>query len=291
MTVAVGWQADPDEEPLAEVADLPCPDLEDLHDPAELPPPGLLLAADPRELPGQWVDAGMSAWFAHTNRTTLALARWMLETSRAQAGTRERVQGRRRAGKIVAASLGWSEAYAAQRIEFARQVLERLPALGEAMADGRLEGHKAGLFTSTLADLDTAQARTVVERVLPDAPRLPFGVLRPHRSRRRGRRPRLGRRPPGRCRRPPARHLPHRPLGRGRAVRAGPARRIRPGRPRPHRRPRPRGGPPAACRRIGRPHRADPVRGHAHPHRPRRCGHVGQRRHRARRRPLRWPHR
>ncbi|NMO91168.1 HNH endonuclease signature motif containing protein [Actinomycetospora sp. TBRC 11914] len=178
MTVAVSWQAEPDEEPLAEVVELPCPDVEHLHDPAELPPPALLLAADPVELPGQWVDAGMSAWFAHTNRTTLALARWMLETSRAQAGTRERVHGRRRAGKIVAASLGWSEAYAAQRIEFARQVLERLPALGEAMADGRLEERKAGLFTSALADLDTAQARTVVERVLPDAPRLPFGVLR-----------------------------------------------------------------------------------------------------------------
>lgn len=29
------------------------------------------------ELPGQWVDAGMSAWLAHTNRTTLASARWM----------------------------------------------------------------------------------------------------------------------------------------------------------------------------------------------------------------------
>ncbi len=143
-----------------------------------LPPAALLLAADPTQLPGQWVDHGMSTWFAHTNQTTLQLARWMLETSRAQAGTRERVHSRRRAGKIVAASLGWSESYAARRLEFARQILERLPALGDAMATGVLEEYKAGIFTGTLAELDTTQARTVVERVLPAAPQLAFTPLR-----------------------------------------------------------------------------------------------------------------
>ena len=102
----------------------------------------------------------------------------MLETSRAQAGTRDRVHGRPRAGKIVAASLGWSEAHATARIEFARQLLERLPALADAMASGVLEEHKAWLFTSTLAELDTTQARAVVEQVLPDAPRLAYSVLR-----------------------------------------------------------------------------------------------------------------
>ena len=143
-----------------------------------MPPAALLLAADPTQLPGQWVDHGMSTWFAHTNQTTLQLARWMLETSRAQPGTRERVHGRRRAGKIVAASLGWSESYAARRLEFARQILERLPALGDAMATGVLEEYKAGIFTGTLAELDTTQARTVVERVLPAAPQLAFTPLR-----------------------------------------------------------------------------------------------------------------
>ena len=146
--------------------------------PRSVPPAALLLAADPTQLPGQWVDHGMSAWFAHTNQAALALARWMLETSRAQPGTRERVTHRRRAGKVIAASLGWSEAHAARRLEFARQLLERLPALGDAMDSGRLEEHKAWLFTSTLAELDTRQARTVVDDVLPDAPRLAYGVLR-----------------------------------------------------------------------------------------------------------------
>ena len=181
MAVGFGFGPDDDEDVVAgdDAADLGCPDPEDLHDPAEVvPPAALLLAADPTQLPGQWVDHGMSAWFAHTNQAALALARWMLETSRAQPGTRERVTHRRRAGKVIAASLGWSEAHAARRLEFARQLLERLPALGDAMDSGVLEEHKAWLFTSTLAELDTRQARTVVDDVLPDAPRLAYGVLR-----------------------------------------------------------------------------------------------------------------
>src|SRR4051794_27321427 len=182
MMMAVEFGFGPDDEGFVaedDAADLGCPDPEDLLDPAaDVLPPALLLAADPTQLPGQWVDHGMSTWFAHTNQTALQLARWMLETSRAQAGTRDRVRDRRRAGKIVAASLGWSESYAARRLEFARQVLERLPALGQAMATGLLEEYKAGIFTGTLAELDTTQARTVVERVLPVAPGLAFTPLR-----------------------------------------------------------------------------------------------------------------
>jgi hypothetical protein len=181
MTMAVGFEFGPDEEdplPGLDTAELGCPEDEDLHDADDVPPPVLLLAADPTGLPGQWVDAGLSRWFAHTNQTLLAQARWLLETSRAQAGTTVRAQHRRRPGKIIAATLGWSETHATARLEFARQILERLPALGDAMATGVLEEHKAGLFTTTLADLDTPQARTVVDRILPAAPRLPFGVLR-----------------------------------------------------------------------------------------------------------------
>ncbi len=180
MTMAVGWRTGPDEDDVLddELLDLARPDPEDLLGPTDVPPAALLLAADPTSMPGQWVDLGMSAWFAHTNEAALQQARWILETSRAQAGTSQRVLDRPRAGKIVAASLGWSEGYASTRIEFAHQVLERLPALGEAMADGRLEEHKASIFTTTLADLDDTQARSVVERVLPLAPRLPFRALR-----------------------------------------------------------------------------------------------------------------
>ena len=133
---------------------------------------------DPAGLPGQWVDEGMSRQFAAANTAAWQLCRWVLECSRARAGTSERVTSRPRAGKIVAASLGWSEGYAAGRIEFARQVLERLPRLGQEMASGRLEEHKARDIVELVADLDDAQAREVVERVLDAAPRLGFLALR-----------------------------------------------------------------------------------------------------------------
>src|ERR1700712_2621800 len=170
MVMAVGFGFGPDdaEDPLPaeDAIDLGCPDPEDLLDPAEdVLHPVLLLAADPTQLPGQWVDHGMSAWFTHHNQVALALARWMLEASRAQAGTRQRVRDRPRAGKIGGAPRGWSQASAPRRLEFARQILERLPALGAAMATGVLEEYKAGIFTSTLAELDTTQARAVVQRV------------------------------------------------------------------------------------------------------------------------------
>ncbi len=140
--------------------------------------PGPVSSDDPAGLPGQWVDEGMSRQFAAANTAAWQLCRWVLECSRARAGTSERVTSRPRAGKIVAASLGWSEGYAAGRIEFARQVLERLPRLGQEMASGRLEEHKAHDIVELVADLDDAQAREVVERVLDAAPRLGFLALR-----------------------------------------------------------------------------------------------------------------
>ncbi len=140
--------------------------------------PGPVGSDDPAGLPGQWVDEGMSRQFAAANTAAWQLCRWVLECSRARAGTSQRVTSRPRAGKIVAASLGWSEGYAAGRIEFARQVLERLPRLGQEMASGRLEEHKAHDIVELVADLDDAQAREVVERVLDAAPRLGFLALR-----------------------------------------------------------------------------------------------------------------
>ncbi|MEJ2870917.1 DUF222 domain-containing protein [Actinomycetospora sp. OC33-EN08] len=140
--------------------------------------PEALCAADPADLPGQWVDAGMSAQFAAVNTAAWQLCRFVLECSRAKAGTTERVRTRRRAGKIVAESLGWSEGYAASRIEFARQVLERLPRIGQEMAAGRLEERKAFTIVDLVADLDDVQAREVVDQVLDVASTLPYTALR-----------------------------------------------------------------------------------------------------------------
>src|ERR1700710_1308174 len=131
MVMAVGWGVefgpDDEEDPLPEAdaacldaAGLGCPAPEALPDPTAPLPPALLLAADPTQLPGQWVEHGLSTWFAHTNQAALAQARWMLEAGRSSASTRERVLDRPRPGKIIAVSLGWSEAHATSRLEFAR---------------------------------------------------------------------------------------------------------------------------------------------------------------------------
>jgi hypothetical protein len=104
MVMAVGFGFGPDDEEFVAEDDLDCPDPEDLLDPAvDALPPALLLAADPAQLPGQWVDHGMSTWFAHTNRTTLQLARWMLESARrgrCRTGARDPGNGLRRSRLI-----------------------------------------------------------------------------------------------------------------------------------------------------------------------------------------------
>ncbi|HEX4609133.1 MAG TPA: DUF222 domain-containing protein, partial [Urbifossiella sp.] len=133
-------------------------------------PDELLLALDPASVPGEWADAGMAAAFRMENHFAWARSRWTWEASRASAGTTVRVSDRPRAGKIPAATLGWSEQLGATKVEFARQVLVRLPALGEAMREGWLEEHKAEIVVSTVAELDDAQARRVVELLLGGAP-------------------------------------------------------------------------------------------------------------------------
>ncbi|MCD2193321.1 DUF222 domain-containing protein [Actinomycetospora endophytica] len=141
-------------------------------------PDWMLRAMDPAEAPGQWTEAGLAAAFRAENHVTWRRWRWIWEAWRAAADTTERVAQRSRPGKVPAAVLGWSEQLGAARIEFARQILVRLPALGEAMREGWLEQDKASIFVSTVADLDDAQARLVVERLLGRAPTLTHAQLR-----------------------------------------------------------------------------------------------------------------
>ena len=98
---------------------------------------------DPVTACGEQADAGMVAAFRAKNHAAWRQCLWTLHACRSRAGTTDRVPNRPRAGKIAAASLGWSEACGATALEFARQILERLPALGEAMREGWLEEKKA----------------------------------------------------------------------------------------------------------------------------------------------------
>ena len=133
---------------------------------------------DPATACGEQADAGLVAAFRAKNHAAWRQCLWTLHACRARAGSTERVTDRPRAGKIAAASLGWSETCGATALEFAHQILERLPALGEAMREGWLEEKKAAIFTSIVADLDDAQARIVVDRLLGRAPELTYGQLR-----------------------------------------------------------------------------------------------------------------
>ena len=136
------------------------------------------LRTDPAALTGQDVEAGLVAAFRAGNQAAWARCRWLLEACRSRAGTTRRVLGDSRAGLIAAAALAWSPAMAAARLEFARQVLERLPALGEGMHEGWLEESKAEALVSVVRELDDAQARRVVEKLLGRAARLTHAELR-----------------------------------------------------------------------------------------------------------------
>jgi hypothetical protein len=136
------------------------------------------LPPDPAVLCGQDVEAALVAAFRADNRAAWARCRWLLEACRSRAGTTRRVLGDSRAGLIAAAALAWSPSMAAARLEFARQVLERLPALGEGMREGWLEESKAEAIVATVRELDDAQARRVVELLLGRAATLTHRELR-----------------------------------------------------------------------------------------------------------------
>lgn len=138
------------------------------------PSPEELLAVDPATVIGQWADAGMLAAFRAENHAVWQRCRWLLHACRATADTTVRDPERHRAGKVAAATLGWSESLGTSRLEFSRQVLERLPALGEEMRCGRLEERKASMIVTTVADLDDEQARRVVDLIVGRVPALSY---------------------------------------------------------------------------------------------------------------------
>ncbi len=112
------------------------------------------LATDSASVVGEVAEAGMRAGFALECHATWLRCRWLLEACRARAGTTARVLDDPYAAQLAAAALASSSTMAAMRLELAEGVLERLPALGEEMAAGRLEDRKAWHFVSVLRDLD-----------------------------------------------------------------------------------------------------------------------------------------
>jgi hypothetical protein len=124
------------------------------------------LTTDPASLTGQDVEAGLVAAFRADNRAAWARCRWLLEACRSRAGTTRRVVGDSRAGLIAATALAWSPSMARRAWSSPAKVIERLPALGEGMREGWLEESKAEALVSMVRELDDAQARRVVEKLL-----------------------------------------------------------------------------------------------------------------------------
>ena len=141
------------------------------------PPLGAGLDADPDSLAGEEAHAGMVAAFRAKNHIAWQQYRWLLSACRSRAGTTTRRLDDPRAPQAAAAAFGWSSMMACAKYDFARQILERLPAIGEAMREGWLEEEKASTIVSTVRDLDDAKARLVVARVLGQAPELSHRAL------------------------------------------------------------------------------------------------------------------
>jgi hypothetical protein len=135
------------------------------------------LEVNPDMVPGEVAHAGLLAAFRAENHAAWQKYRWLLSACRARAGTTRRVVGDRYAPQAAAAALAWSGATAAARYEFAHQILERLPMIGQEMQAGRLQESKAAILVSIVRDLDDAQACEVIARILGRAPGLVHGAL------------------------------------------------------------------------------------------------------------------
>src|SRR4051794_10940966 len=140
-------------------------------------PEVLDLEVDPDTVPGETAHAGLLAAFRAENHATWQKYRWLLSACRARAGTTRRVLGDRYAAQAAAAALAWTGSMAAARYDFAHQILERLPMLGEQLRTGGLEESKAALLVSIVRDLDDDVAREVIARILGRAAELTHPAL------------------------------------------------------------------------------------------------------------------
>jgi hypothetical protein len=75
-------------------------------------------------------------------------------------------------------ALRWTHARAAGQLAMADEVIDRLPAVHQALAAGEIDPPKAYLLVDAVAGLDDQPARAVIDRVLPLASQQTTGELR-----------------------------------------------------------------------------------------------------------------
>jgi hypothetical protein len=78
----------------------------------------------------------------------------------------------------IAFALTWTDYAANMMLSVAFTVLDKVPAVGEAMLAGQCDLDKAKVFTTELGDCDPPQARHVAARILPEIDRLTGPQLR-----------------------------------------------------------------------------------------------------------------
>ncbi|MDL5158464.1 HNH endonuclease signature motif containing protein [Actinomycetospora termitidis] len=125
---------------------------------------------DPAGSVGQDAEAGLVAWHRRLIHDEWRVLCWIHHVARARADRVERALDPD--PRAVGVPLGWSVSMAASRVELAEGALVRLPRLGEAMREGRVQESKVARFVSGLRDVTDEQASTVVDRLVEAAPRL-----------------------------------------------------------------------------------------------------------------------
>src|SRR4051794_20261419 len=101
----------------------------------------------------------------------------MHHLGRARAGQTGRGGCDEFSGDEVAAALCWSPSMAARKLGLADDLEVRLPAVGQALWEGRIDQPRAVRFCEWTRDLPEDLARQVCAELLPEAAGLPVGEL------------------------------------------------------------------------------------------------------------------
>jgi hypothetical protein len=163
------------EDLLAEVEDLPPgPDLGDA-----------LSEVDPRALTGtQLVDliAARQRQLCYEQAHLLVTVRELAYSPADAAGATSAVRDTSQdpyARMELAFALTWTEYRAADLVQTALSTVDKTPAMLAAMLDGQADLDKARVVSDELAEIDDqAQARAIVDRLLPELPRATTAQLR-----------------------------------------------------------------------------------------------------------------
>jgi hypothetical protein len=149
-------------------------------------PPGAVLAGlledvDIETVSGQDTVEVMCAEYRQMCRQQARFYRAVLETGSRKPFSINTVERVRAPGEFAAeearAALVWSRARAERAFGLALDIFSRLPLLGDAMLAGELDEPRARALVDWTAGLTDAQAGTVCDQLLPDAPALMVGEL------------------------------------------------------------------------------------------------------------------